>query len=96
MYLRMKLPGPRSVITISGCYKKLMECATASSQLAEALVIIEEKRQLLHLMALTQQDMSVRQLSMQQFQPANDTKKIPLDVNEPTKVIIIGAGLFAK
>jgi hypothetical protein len=41
--LKMKLPGPRGVITITGCYKKSMECAKASSKLAEALVITEEK-----------------------------------------------------
>jgi hypothetical protein len=66
-YLKMKLPGPRGVITVSGCFKKLMECARASSQLAEALVITEEKRQLLHHVALTQQDMPVRQSPVQQF-----------------------------
>jgi hypothetical protein len=46
-YLKMKLPGPRGVITVSGYYKKLIECTRASSKLAEALVIAEEKRQLL-------------------------------------------------
>jgi hypothetical protein len=46
-YLKMKLPGPRGVITIMGCYKKSMECAKASSKLIEALAIAEEKRQLL-------------------------------------------------
>jgi hypothetical protein len=46
-YLKMKLPGPRGVITVTGCYKKSIECARASSKLAEALVIAEEKRQLL-------------------------------------------------
>jgi hypothetical protein len=56
-YLKMKLPCPRGMITISGCYKKTMECTRASSQLAEALVIAEDKRHLLHRMALTQQDM---------------------------------------
>jgi hypothetical protein len=56
----MKLLGPRGVITISGCFKKSLECARASSQLAEALVIAEEKRQLLHHVALTQQDVPVR------------------------------------
>jgi hypothetical protein len=55
-YLKMKLLGPCSVITITGCYKKSMECARASSKLAKALVIAEEKRQLLHRVALTQQD----------------------------------------
>jgi hypothetical protein len=59
-YLKMKLPGPRGVITVLGCFKKSLACAKASSQLAEALVIAEEKQQLLHRMELTQQDVSVR------------------------------------
>jgi hypothetical protein len=53
-YLKMKLPGPHGVITITGCYKKSMECAKASSKLVEALVISEEKRQLIQRVALTQ------------------------------------------
>jgi hypothetical protein len=95
-YLKMKLSGPRGVITVSGCFKKSMECARSSSQLAKAFVIAEEKRQLLHRVALTQQDVSVRQSPVQQFQPANDTKKILLDESDPTKFVIIGASLSAK
>jgi hypothetical protein len=53
-YLKMKLPGPRGVITITGCYKKLIECAKASSKLTEAPIISKEKRQLLQQVALTQ------------------------------------------
>jgi hypothetical protein len=55
-YLKMKLLCPRGAITVSGCFKKSMECARASSQLPEALVIAEEKRQLHHRVAHTQQD----------------------------------------
>jgi hypothetical protein len=66
-YLKMKLPGPRGIITVSGCFKKSMECARASSHLAKALVIAEEKHQLLHHVALTQQDVSVHQSPVQQF-----------------------------
>jgi hypothetical protein len=95
-YLKMKLPGPRGVIIVSGCFKKLLECARASSQLAEALVIAEEKWQLLHRMVLTQQDMPVRQSPVEQFQPANDTKKIMLDESDPTKFAIIGTGVSTK
>jgi hypothetical protein len=43
-YLKMMLPGPCGVITITKCYNKSMECAKASSKLAEALLITEEKR----------------------------------------------------
>jgi hypothetical protein len=95
-YLKMKLPCPCGVITILGCYKKLMECARDNSKLAEALVIAEEKRQLLHCVVLTQQDVPSCQSPVQQFQPANDTKKILLDENEPAKFVIIGVGLSAK
>jgi hypothetical protein len=52
-YLKMKLLGPRGMITVSGCFKKSLACAKASSRLAEALVIAEEKRQLLHRVELT-------------------------------------------
>jgi hypothetical protein len=52
-YLKMKLPGPRGVITVSGIFKKSLACAKESSQLAEMLVIAEEKRQLLHHVELT-------------------------------------------
>jgi hypothetical protein len=29
-YLQMKLPGPKGIITASGCFKKSLECAKAS------------------------------------------------------------------
>jgi hypothetical protein len=47
-YLKMKLPGPKGMITVTGSFKKSLACANESLQLAEALVITEEKQQLLH------------------------------------------------
>jgi hypothetical protein len=95
-YLKIKLPGPKGVITVTGSFKKSLACAKESSQLAEALVIAEEKRQLLHHVELAQQDVPVCQLPVEQFRPANDTKKILLDESDPTKYVIIGTGLSAK
>ncbi|KAI4963557.1 hypothetical protein ZWY2020_002789 [Hordeum vulgare] len=43
-YSKMKLPGPCGIITVSGDYKKSVECARAGSKLAESLVITEERR----------------------------------------------------
>jgi hypothetical protein len=60
------------------------------------LVIAEEKRQLLHRVELTQQDLLVRQSPVEQFKPTNDTKKILLDESDPTKYVIIGTGLSTK
>jgi hypothetical protein len=95
-YLKMKLPGPRGMITVTGRFKKFLAYAKESSQLAEAPVIAEEKRLLLHRVELTQQDVLVRQSPVEQFKPANNTKKILLDESDPTKYFIIGTSLSAK
>ena len=50
-YLKMKIPGPKGIITVPGDYNKLVEFAHASSRLGEALVIAEERRQLDRLVA---------------------------------------------
>jgi hypothetical protein len=84
------------VITVTGSFKKSLACAKESSQLAEALVITKEKRQLLHRVELAQQDVPVHQSPVEQFKPANDTKKILLDESDPTKYVIIDTGMSAK
>ena len=43
-YLKMKLPGPKGVITVADCYRRSMECATDGSKIAESMIIAEEKR----------------------------------------------------
>jgi hypothetical protein len=47
-------------------------------------------------MELTQQDVPVHQSPVEQFQPANYTKKILLDESDPSKFVIISTGLSAK
>jgi hypothetical protein len=95
-YLKMKLPGPRGVITITGCYKKSMECVKASSKLAEALVIAEEKRQLLQRVALTQPGRPALSQPASDLKPASDAKKIPPEVDKVAKATVSKVGLSAK
>jgi hypothetical protein len=45
-YLKIKMPGPRGVNTIIGDYKRSMACAMAGSNMAETLIIAEEKKRL--------------------------------------------------
>src|SRR3954465_13314152 len=45
-YLKMKIPGPGGPITVCGDYKKSLECSSAGSKLADALVIEVERRHL--------------------------------------------------
>jgi hypothetical protein len=91
-YLKMMLPGPRGVITITGCYKKSIECARANSKLAEALVIAEEKRQLLQQVAATQPGRSASSQLAPHLKLASNTKKVPPEVGKEAEAFISGAG----
>jgi hypothetical protein len=73
-YLKMKLPGPHGVITITGFDKKSIECAIASSKLAEALVIAEEKRQLLQRAVLAQPGRPTLGQPAPSLKPASNAK----------------------
>jgi hypothetical protein len=77
-YLKMKMPGPRGIITVAGCYKRSMECASAGSKLADMLVIAEELHQIKCSVSMAQAKVpAVKEPAGDlQFQPAKDTKKI--------------------
>ena len=45
-YLKLNMPGPRGIITIAGNYKRSIDYASAGSNLAQSLVIAEEKRRI--------------------------------------------------
>ncbi|KAK1661764.1 hypothetical protein QYE76_049923 [Lolium multiflorum] len=100
-YLKMKLPGPKGVITVAGDYRRSMDCATQSSKMAQTLVIATEK-QLIHdavaLAKAAQTDMPAagNPAGTTHFQPADNTKKILLDPAQPDKFVTIGAGLNKK
>jgi hypothetical protein len=95
-YLKMKLPGPRGVITVTGCYKKSIECARAISKLAEALVIAEEKRQLLRGVAAVQPDRPASGLPAPRPQPASLPKEVPPEAGKESKALVSGAGSSSR
>ena len=51
-YLKMKMPGTKGIITVSGDYKKSVACAAASSRLAVSLVIAAERKLLDRVVAM--------------------------------------------
>jgi hypothetical protein len=91
-YLKMKLPGPRGVITVSGCYKKSIDYASASSKLVEALVIAEDKRQLLQRVAVTQPGRPAPSQPAPHLKPASGAKEVPPEVGKEAEVLVSGAG----
>ena len=97
----MKMPGTKGIITVAGDYKESAACAAASSRLAKSLVIAAEKRLLDRVVAMAskQPDLSPDPKESEtqgSFQPAKETKKIPLDPNHPEKLAVIGAHLDSK
>ena len=97
----MKMPGPTGVITVSGNYRRSMDCASASSILAESLVIAQEKKLIHRAVEMAQ----TTQLGMPNlnnpngtvaFQIRKETKKVGLDSAYPERTAIIGADLGEK
>src|SRR3954466_13202551 len=103
-YLTMKLPGPNGVITVTGDFRKSLECTSAGGSLADSQVIETEKRQLGKVIAMAQAQSKAplpvgpakRAEEESAFQSAKDSKKIALDPSDSTKCVIVGAGLSDK
>jgi hypothetical protein len=93
-YLKMKLSGPKGIITITGNYKKSLECAQAGSKLAESLVVAEERHQLDRLVVLAGEQPA----DEASFKPAKSMKKISLDPSNPnsSEYVVVGTGLDGK
>ena len=75
-----------------------------SSKLADSLVIAEERRQLDKVVAMAQAQVKAplptgkakRVDDETQFQAAKDSKRVALDAFDPTKFVVVGAGLSSK
>ncbi len=96
-YLKMKMPAPNGPLTVVGNYKVSLETASAGSNLAESLVIAEEKRRMQTAVALAQSSQlnlaaMSGQLGGTAFKPAKETKDIVLDPAYPERTVRIGAG----
>ena len=99
----MKMPGPKGLITITGDYRKSLECARDGAKLAKSLVIAEERRQLNRIVALAGEasDASIPTLDPADeaaFKPSKETKKVKLNPEDPScsKYVFIGARLDSK
>jgi hypothetical protein len=102
-YLKMKLPGPKGLITIVVDYQKSLECAQAGARLAESLVIAKEWRQLNRIITLANEMPAVPASAKESageasFQPSKETKKVKLNPEDPkcSKYVIVGTRLDNK
>ena len=102
-YLKMKMPGPKGLITITGDYRKSLECARDGAKLAESLVIAEERRQLDRIVTLAGEASAAwiptpEPADEAALKPSRETKKVNLNPEDPScsKYIVIGTCLDSK
>ncbi|XP_020147427.1 uncharacterized protein [Aegilops tauschii subsp. strangulata] len=102
-YLKMKLPGPKGLIAITGDYRKSLECAQDGAKLADSLVIAEEQRQLDRIVALANETSAAPipaegPANEASFKPSKETKKVKLNLDDPTcsKYVVVGTHLDSK
>jgi hypothetical protein len=102
-YLKMKMPGPRGAITIIGDYKRSMACAIAGSNLAETLIIAEEKKRLKRAVEIAETVATGKSMSgmtnpggSASFQVGKEIRKVPLDEVFPERYALVGASLDPK
>src|SRR4051812_24984497 len=103
-FLNMKLPGPNGIITAIGDFKKSLEFSSAGANLAYALVVAEEKRQLGRVVAIAKAKRKAplpigkakRANDESAFQSTKDKNKVALYPSDPTKFVVVGAGLSNK
>ena len=93
-YLKLKMPGPKGVITVSSSYEHTYECDVECVEYVEA---VENSIELaLKLEALAAEAPEPKR-DAGSFEPAEGTKKIPLDPNASNdKALMISADLDPK
>jgi hypothetical protein len=95
-YLKMKLPGPKGIITVTGDFRRSLECAEEGSKIAESMLIVAEKKLILcQVAALQAADLhaSEKPTAKTQFTATDGTKRILLDPAQPDRYVTIGANL---
>ena len=97
------MPSPKVLITITGDYRKSLECARDGAKLAESLVIAEERRQLDRIVALAGEasaaSIPTPDLADEgTFKPSKETKKVKLNPEDPScsKYVVVGTRLDSK
>ena len=93
-YLKLKMPGPKGVITVSSSFEHAYECDVECIEYGEA---VENSTKLASkLEALAAEDPEPKHHASS-FEPAKGTKKIPLDPNgSDSKVLTISANIDPK
>ena len=94
-YLKMKMPGPQGVITVQAKAPQALACEQEGIRLASVAVAAAEMKDLRRAIQPDPAE-SAKTSGSGTFKSAEDTKAIPIDPEDPAKVVRIGATLDLK
>jgi hypothetical protein len=98
IYSKLKLPGPKGVITVDCNSKKAAECKLGGSMIAQLAVNRKELAEIMK--EVDTKDMTpAKWLAGKptvQFEAAQDTKRIAMEKGDSSKAAVIGAHLSDK
>jgi len=93
-YLKLKMPGPKGVITVSSSFEHVYECDVECVEYGEA---VESSTELVSKLEALAAEAPEPKRHAGSFEPAEGTKKIPLDPNDSNgKALTISADLDPK
>ena len=94
MYLKLKMPGPKGIITVGSTYRHAYECHVECVEYAEA--IAESEALIADLDCLSKEAPDAK-WHADNFEPAEVVKSVPLDPsNDACKQVQIGSELDLK
>jgi len=93
-YLKLKMPGPKGIITISSSFEHAYECNIECVKYGEA---VESSTELVSKLKALAAEAPEPKCHASSFEPAEGTKKIPPDLNNSDgKALTISADLDPK
>ena len=94
-FLKMKMPKPNGMITMSSAFLHAFTCDREHYELATAVVNSSELPRLGESLTLAVSDCNKPTSSMA-FRPLEETKAVGIDPTDPTKIVRIGTRLPVK
>jgi hypothetical protein len=98
IYSKLKIPGPKGVITIDCNSKKAAECELGGSSIAQLTINRKKLAEMIKEVDVKDMMPTKRPASepVVQFEAAQDTKRITLEKGDSSKADIIGSHLSNK
>ena len=94
-YLKVKMPGPNDIITMSSAFSHAFTCDREHFELATTVINSSELPQLKESLTPAISDCN-KPASSTAFRPLEETKAVGIDPTDPTKTVRIRTQLPAK